>query len=504
MNSIGNGSVPPSYVAAILVRQKWQILIVFVLVIGGTAVATFLMSKQYETRMKILVKNERADVIVSADRNSESDFRGEVSETQINSEIELLNSNDLLKEVVTKVGLAQRELSNGSASVASSPVAMDKAMARLQQNLKISPVRKANIIQVEYTDRDPHMAVTVLQQLAESYLEMHLRVHGTPGTYQFFADQASRFGTSLEEAESKLAEFRQRENVVAIDQQKEMMLQQISGSESAVKQAEAAASEYTNRIAEIQKRLGDSQPRVITQSRVVPNQYSVERLNTMLAELQNQRTQLLAKFLPGDRLIEQVDQEIADTQAALAAAAKMTGLEQATDVNPVHQALQLEMAKAQSELAGIEARRSTLRGQAKSYRDQLAKLGNATTEYDDLVRNRKDAEDNYLLYTKKTEEARIAESLDQQKIANVVIAERPVEPHLPTKPNVPLNLAVGMCLAGFLSIGSAVGAEYFRETVTFPSELESLTGLPVLAVPLRRLAAQPASIPAETVGNPRT
>ena len=116
------------------------------------------------------------------------------------------------------------------------------------------------------------------------------------------------------------------------------------------------------------------------------------------------------------------------------------------------------------------------------YRQRLVKLADATAAFDDLVRTQKEAEDNYLLYAKKTEEARIAESLDQQKIANVAIAETPIEPHLPSKPNVMLNLALGVLSAGFLGLGAAFAAEYFRDTVEQPRELEGFTGLPVLAI----------------------
>jgi uncharacterized protein involved in exopolysaccharide biosynthesis len=226
----------------------------------------------------------------------------------------------------------------------------------------------------------------------------------------------------------------------------------------------------------------------------------------MLAELQNRRTQLLTKYRPDDRLVEEASQQITDTQAALEKAAKLTGLEQSTDVNPVRQTLAIEMAKEQAELAGIDARRQAIATQAQSYRQQLMRLVNTTAEYDDLARNQKEAEQSYLLYAKKTEEARIAESLDQQKIANVAIAETPVEPHVPSKPDVPLNLTLGVLVAGFLSLSPTfVGMEYFREarqgipsesqsslgpaaamrhltgSVTQPSDLEELTGLDVLA-----------------------
>src|SRR6202012_5243513 len=110
------------------------------------------------------------------------------------------------------------------------------------------------------------------------------------------------------------------------------------------------------------------------------------------------------------------------------------------------------LAKEEAAYAGLEARRQELSRQAEGYRAQLYKLAESTTEYDDLIRSEKEAEENYLLYARKTEEARIAESLDQEKIANVAIAESPTEPHLPSKPNVPLNLGLGVLLAGFLSL----------------------------------------------------
>src|ERR1035438_6862887 len=91
--------------AAILARRKWLILVTFFLVVAAVVAGTLLMPKQYQTRMKVLVKNERADMIVSADRNGGSGYRGEVGEAQINSEIELLNSNNLLQQVVVKCGL---------------------------------------------------------------------------------------------------------------------------------------------------------------------------------------------------------------------------------------------------------------------------------------------------------------------------------------------------------------------------------------------------------------
>ena len=203
---------------------------------------------------------------------------------------------------------------------------------------------------------------------------------------------------------------------------------------------------------------------------------------------------------PEDRMVLEADKEIADTQAALEKAKGLTATEQWTDINPVHQNLEIEMTKEQTELAGMKARRTSLARQVDGYRSRLMALGGATTVHDDLMRQEKQAEDNYLLYAKKAEEARIEESLDRQKIGNVVIAEHPVEPRLPSKPNVAVNLTLGALLASFLSIAFVFGSEHLRrpgqgvELVGQPrlesgfagslaarDELEMLTGLRVLA-----------------------
>src|SRR5436189_2500537 len=95
-------------IVGILFRHKALICTTFLTVAIGTAVLTFLMPNEYESRMKILVKNTRSDVPITPERTTGTAgtyFENEVSENQINSEIELLTSDDLMKQVVTECGL---------------------------------------------------------------------------------------------------------------------------------------------------------------------------------------------------------------------------------------------------------------------------------------------------------------------------------------------------------------------------------------------------------------
>jgi uncharacterized protein involved in exopolysaccharide biosynthesis len=221
--------------------------------------------------------------------------------------------------------------------------------------------------------------------------------------------------------------------------------------------------------------------RISTQSRVLPNQDSVERFNTMLVELKNRRTQLLAKFQPEDRLVKEVDEQIRTTTAALAKASQTTYSEQSSDINPLRQSLETELARVKVEQSGRNELRENLKTQVEQYQSLLTKLEKATTPHDNLSRQVKQADENYQLYAKKQEESRIADELDKQKISNVTIAEAPTVPRVPYKSNRLLTALVGLGLGLMLGLGGAVTAEFFRETVHTPRELEGLSGAPVLA-----------------------
>ena len=469
--------------ASALFRRRGLILVTFLTVIAGTILVTLLLPNRYESRMKILVKNQRLDVAITPEATngvSASTIDNEVSENQINSEIELLTSKDLLTQVVNETGLAKSE-SGLFGRTAPEAERVEQAVNRLTKDLNINPVRKANIITVGYSSGSPQMTAAVLKKLGDLYLEKHLKLNHPAGASDFFKDKADEYEAQLKESEQNLSNFQQQNNLVILSQQKELTLAKTAEAKTKMLDAEAAVSEATDRIARVEQQLAAIPKRIVTQSRQLPNQYSAERLNTMIVELQNKRTQLLTKYRPDDRLVREVDAQIKTTQEALSKAEGKTSIEEATDLNPLRQTLETELSRARLDQAGAKARRDTLAGQLQQYDAALKKLEGDTTRHDDLQRQKKEAEDNYQLYAKKREETRIADELDRQKITNVSIAEAATVPQLPSSPNRPLNLMLGLVLAGFLSLGSVFSAELLSDAVNTPGQLEALTGALVLA-----------------------
>src|SRR5437870_926115 len=469
--------------AGALFRRRALVLSIFLIVVVGTAIVTFLLPNKYESRTKILVKNQRVDVAITAEQTGGAPpptVENEVSENQINSEIELLTSKDLLTQVVKECGLAKAETGLFGRSAAET-IREESAVNRLSKDLTITPARKANVISITYASNSPELSASVLQKLGEHYLEKHLKLNHPTGATDFFKDKADEYESQLRKAEQRLTDFQQSNNLVVLSQQKDLTLQKTAEAKSKMLESETALKEATDRIARIEQQLAAMPKRVVTQSRQLPNQYSAERLNTMIVELQNRRTQLLTKFRPDDRSVREVDEQIRTTREALSKADQKTAVEEATDLNPLRTLLETELSRAKLDQTGAQARRDTLTGQLQQYEGSLKKLEGDTTKHDDLQREVKEAADNYQLYAKKREEARLADELDRQKITNVSVAEAPVAAQLPSSPNRPLNMVLGVFLAGLVTLGGVFSAELLNDTVHTPRQLEAMTGAPVLA-----------------------
>ena len=319
------------------------------------------------------------------------------------------------------------------------------------------------------------------------YLDAHLLLHSGPEAHRLFESQAAKFEEHLREAEARLAAFAEKEAVSSIPQQKELTLRRMMDVRAKLQDAETSYAESEARLAEIRAQLERVPARITRGRRVLPNQYSVERLQTLLVQLQNQRAELLTRYQPDDRLVVEVEQQIAQTAEALEEAKALTAIEEETDVNPVREALERQLADAQLGSAGLLAKKSRLAAELKETAKRLAYLEDKTGEFNTLERQVEQAEQNLLLYARKQEEARISDTLDRQKIANVAIAEEPLLPVLPSSPNVPVNLAIGFGLAGLCGLGAAAAREAASRRILEPAQIEEAVRLPVLGViPARR------------------
>ena len=467
VNKQSNGAFI-KFAITVLFRRKWLILLMFIAMGALTATVVVLTPDRYKSSMKILVKNERVDAAVSADEHTWKDVR-QVSEEAINSEIEIIKSRDLIQMVAEKIFQAQQ-----SETTNKKPGTVENEADNIQSNLEVNPVKKSEVIEVTYNDKSAEKTVAVLRELSIGYLDKHLKAHRTPGTHEFFKNQTEIYEKELKQIQQDTTLFRKKYEVADLETQKKLNLNYQADMEKFMFRAEADVRDAEQKVLDFRRQINVMPKRITTQQREIPNQFSIERMNTMIVDLNHRKTQLLTKFNDDDRLVQEVDKQIADTKIALEKAEKFKAYESQTDPNPVRMALEPELAKTEASLAGFRAQRDIMAKQLATYRQRQLELEGATTQHNNLDRSLRQAEENYKLYSKKEEEARIADALDQQKISNVTIAEMPTKPVSPFRPNRPMTMIIGLLMSLFVSLSVAFLLEYFTNTISSAEDFSDL------------------------------
>lgn len=464
-------------IAAVLFRQRWVILTVFIGVLVAMAFSGMWIPK-YEAEMKILVRRQRSDAIVTPSANAPAQFNNDqVSEEDLNSEVELLNSDDLLRDVVLITGLAPKPRSamdhDGEERVA-------VAVRKLSKDLKIEAVLKTNVISVQYAARNPRMAASVLNALAAAYTEKHLKVDRPIGELKFFDQQAAQYKEGLDQAQAQLTAFTKKSGVVSAELERDSALQQADQFDSTASQAKAQLIETEQRIRTLSSLLHSVQPRITTAMRTSDNPQLLEQLKSTLLNLQIKRTDLLTKYDPTYPLVQEVDQQISEAQKAISEEESKPIRDETTDPNPNYEWIREELTKAQTDLSDLKARAAASASLAAQYQADARRLNEDEIVQQDLLQDAKTQEDNYLLYVRKREEARISNALDERGILNVALAEEPVVPALPKRSPLAVGLLT-LALGVTASLTAAFTFDQMDPTFRTPDELAGYLGTPVLA-----------------------
>jgi uncharacterized protein involved in exopolysaccharide biosynthesis len=311
-------------------------------------------------------------------------------------------------------------------------------------------------------------------------MEKHLAVHRPAGTLAFFREQTKQYGEGLKAAESRLSEFSQTQGTVSPALQKNSTLQKLSEFQGNLKETQAAVAETEQRIHTLQGQASTVPSRLTTQVRTADNPQLMEQMKSTLLNLELKRTELIQKFDPSYRLVQEVDTEIKQTQSAIESAEKSKVLDETTDSNPTYQWVDSELAKAQSQLAAEQARAAALSRSVQAYEKQASELDQKEVIQEGLLRDKSAEEGNYLLYMRKQEEARISDALDESRIINVALVEPVTVPVVPSRSRL-LGLFLGLLAAIVVSLGVAVVAEYLDPSLRTSEDINEFLDLPVLA-----------------------
>ena len=487
-------------------HNKWKIIgsvLIFTMLAGVIAYTT---TPIYRSEGSLMISEPQNQSLMGGG----SDLTSLLSSTYgvgmgstIANELQILRSRSLSMEMADSL-MQRRLMKNGKQFPAlfksypkdSSLAAQDTVALRLRNSLSFSRVdREADMVSIAYQSPSPREAATIVDLSMELYTELSTRQNrrSANSAVQFLESERQRIESRLNQAEDRLRQFMNEEEVIQVDAQTQELITRMAELESKKQEAKVKLVAVESGIEKYQNRLDDIKPGLANQyaDAVGPN---MTRLQYKLAELEIEKMQLLANN-PSLRDVETPPQELrsinekievykdqirAKTKELLEEGDQYLGFlggsdgniaQAVTDINKKLIELQVEQAQYEAQLEVINEQ---LNEQQQFFQDLP---DNMIT----LARLKREVEINEKLYLTVSQQYAEMSLWKQTQFGLGRAVDQGYIPENPVKPNKKLYLLVGFILGGILSVGFIFVREAFNTKIDGVEKLKEF-GSPLLAV----------------------
>ena len=512
-NRTSQGSLRDIYY--ILFRHKWKMILFFLTVTVTVLVRTYRIPEVYRSEAKLLVRLGRENVTLDPTVTTGQIININQSyEKEVNLELEILKSRELVENVVDSIGpdaflkhparklfaigaddkvirkttpealneVKKSQSSSERFNLVKQSEDRDKAVLQVMKNLEAKARKDSSIISISYKAESPMLAQNVIATLIDYYLEKHIAVHQTPGSHQFFLQQANQLRSKLALSEEELRNLRDESGISSIEEQQQVIFSRITALEGQTGAAEAELAACQAKIQGLQKMLPNIPEVLVIQETTGFPDHAVDLMRAKLYELQLKELDLLSKFSEGSQQVQMVRQEITEARRLLEKEIAKTGrIEVSKGVNTAYTQTQAALFAEQADLPSLQAKDEKLREQLTTAKERLKTLNETELKITRLKREISIEESNYRRYVDNLEQGRIDRALESEKISNIGVVQHATLPTSPVPQRRMLYLALGLFVGFFGAIGLAFFFEYIDHSIRTPEEVKEKLLLPTLA-----------------------
>jgi uncharacterized protein involved in exopolysaccharide biosynthesis len=458
-----------------VMRRKREFLTVFVTVALTVLIASFLWPATYVARAAILIQKTRsAPGLDAAGEHAPTVVSAGISEQEVNSEIAVLTSREVLDKTLVETHLDTAPISiwrwllfgplwlyedayawyHGVAL----PTRADRALRGLESSISVEPMKESNVLVVSYECGNPSFCAVVLKQLLDNYLVHHVEVHRRADVEAFFDGQANSLKTDLAAQEDKLQALKRSVGVADLASEREVQQKIVASLREEDEQLKRTMAELDERIAAYQKFLhgdGKQMQQTTVEGR---NDFALQSLVQEKLRLDLERVRLLERYTPDSPLIAENQRKI-DAASAAIENERSSVLQKQSALSPAAVSASQEMERTRAERAGDEERIAKLEEQITAANARLTDLDEKLLEAKRIERVIATTESQYLQYLRRGVEARIDAALDQGQFTNASVVQEPAaEPH-PIRPKTWLSLILAVVGGVVAATGTVVGLE---------------------------------------------
>jgi uncharacterized protein involved in exopolysaccharide biosynthesis len=462
-----------------------------------------LWTPTFESVAQVLVLSNRAQLVISPGLQANSAqlpaVASPVTEQDLNSEVELLNSPALIQEAIKDIGGSERtgvvqmlsKLIHGVIALPETgyeslhglraPGTLALRAKNLASHISVYVIKRSNVIEIGFRSHDADFSRNFLLRLLDRYIDLHVRISQEPDAEKFFQAQAQLLLNRLDRAEGKLRGVEAQTGIAQIQDQTLAVIRELYAAEAAYRSTSALLSGTRQRVVWYERELNHIPYRQAKEIKIVQNM-ALQGLKPQVLQLEAQRAELRTRYRPDSRKVTEINAQLDAAHSILDRENHQEVQEQSYDINPTWQTLDSDLAVARADAASLAANQSAKAEQMEDLRGQLTSLTQSKLTIDRLQLDFESAKAAYISYISRGEEARAAHALNESKIVNVRVVQAPTLPQTPESPNVKINLLAGLFLALILGLATAYWADMHDSKICATSAIDGITGLSTIVV----------------------
>ena len=259
-----------------LTRKRSWIIVPTVLALVASLAAVNMITPRYKSEARILIDGRESVFLrPSGERNEE---RNPLDAEAVTSQVQLLQSRDLAREIIKKNKLAERPefdpVLQGFSPLKSllalvgigrDPFSLtpeERVLEAYYERFTAYAVDKSRVIVVEFQSRDPELAVRVANSIAEGYLvlQQDARQQQARSASQWLSGEIEHLRKKVAEAESRVEEFRSKSSLFVGTNNTTLSNQQMGEINTQLNNARALKSDAESKARLIKDMLQSGKP----------------------------------------------------------------------------------------------------------------------------------------------------------------------------------------------------------------------------------------------------
>ena len=481
----------------VIFKHKWKIMVMSLLGFIGSGALLYraFTAPSYETQAKLLVRYiiERSTV---DPYEAKVDAGGTRGVAVMDAEIEIMKSTDLALNVADRIGLEKL------APVTGKPPNRAEAAMEIIKNLDITAARGSNVIHIAYRNKNPDLAVNVLNQLIDTYFEKHLTIHRSTGTFENVARQTDQARSRLSQTEEELNKINNKSGIMSLAGSRNSLENRRNALKENLLVAQVELAEQKVRVSTLEALMGIMTARSIKnppfmsnesntagdvsvdRMAIIRNQQKLKDLSDQVGMVKNKRNELMITRKPEDRMIIALDHQIEALQQRL-----VSLIEQHPDIttqtmihekSPSGESVN-DLNREKAQLASLEAKVRTISGQADAIDSEIDHLSGISVGLSNLERRRQLEEEKYRYFETSLEKARVDEALDPASMPNIGMVQQPSIP-IKSISDITKRIVFGLAVSGLLGgLGIAFLIEWVLDRrISRPVEIHTRLQLPLM------------------------